>query len=706
MQGRVLHRWSLVVALLAFAGCLERRGDESTSGLKSGLASSDGALTASIQVNSWGAGYCANVTVTNTTRSNQSNWYVGIDLAGTTVTNIWSATLEASGSQQIASPLSYNAMIYTQSQADFGFCGSGSGKPTITSVGLAGEDAGTDAGVRDAGQGGDVDAGVDVDGGVDVDAGGPGKDAGAPDSGQGPVDAGGGSDGGSSGTPVYPLAGIRRLCRAEIEKAATALIGFSAADFAASLGADTRQAGFTRNSNERVGAVQAEALWNAADAFATQAVDQRLSQLAPCSSQDWEACAKTFIHSFAASAFRRTTTATEEADLLTVYRTGSTSPGESSSNRAYSNGIQLVISATLQSPSFLYATELGTSGSSGTTRLTGEEVATSLSLLLTGKPADDTLMAQGRSGTLDSAGGRESAARALLRPTGGSPSAEVRAQVERLVLEWVGADSIDTVAKNATIYPDWFTVRKDMLSESQQIVDAIVFSGDGRIASLLTTDTTYLTTALAQYYGVSGSGKVTQPSYRRGLVLAGAFVAANSYPDVTAPVKRGATVRRRLLCEELSPPTNLGTITVPEPDPTLTTRERFTAHSTSAACSGCHKKLDPPGFALEVFDTGGRYRSTENGKTIDASGDLIQTNGADGHFSNAVEMMQLLANATAVSQCFDRQLYRFASGRAGGDEEQTFFDFVKNRTSALQGSVIDVLIDYVQSDSFVIRRLQ
>jgi hypothetical protein len=718
MQGRVLHRWSLAVALLAFAGCLERRSDESTSGLKSGLASSDGALTASIQVNSWGAGYCANVTVTNTTSSNRSNWYVGIDLAGTTVTNLWSATLKASGSQQIASPVSYNVILYAQSQADFGFCGSGSGKPAITSVGLAGEDAGADAGIRDAGQGGGVDAGgsgkdagtpdsgqgpVDAGG---ADAGGPGKDAGASDSGQGSVDAGGVSDGGSSGTPVYSLAGIRRLCRAEIEKAATALVGVSAAELAASLGADTRQAGFTRNSNERVSAVQGEALWNAADALATQAVNQRLSQLAPCSSQAWETCAKTFIHSFAASAFRRTTTSAEEANLLTVYRTGSTSPSVSSASSAYSNGIQLVISAVLQSPSFLYATELGTSGSSGTTRLTGEEIATSLSLLLTGRPADDALMSQGRSGALDSAGGRESAARALLRPTSGSPSADVKAQVERLVLEWVGSDSIDTVAKDTTIYPDWYTVRKDMLSESQQIVDAIVFSGDGKISSLLTTDSTYLTTALAQYYGVSGSGKVTQPPYRRGLMLAGAFVAANSYPAVTAPVKRGATVRRRLLCEELSPPTNLGTITVPAPDPTLTTRERFTAHSSSAACSGCHKKLDPPGFALEVFDTGGRYRSTENGKTIDASGDLIQTNGADGHFSNAVEMMQLLANATAVSQCFDRQLYRFASGRAGGDEERTFFDFVKNRTSALQGSVIDVLIDYVQSDSFVIRRLQ
>lgn len=703
MQSRIPYRWHIAVGVLVLMACSEQGGDASTSDPKSSsesnLVSSSGALTADILVNGWGTGYCANVSVGNTTNSIKSNWYVEIDLAGTAVTNLWSAILTTNGSRRIASPMSYNATIYPGSTIVFGFCGVGTGTPTITAVGLRNQDAGQGGSSGDAGS----DAGRDA-----------GRDAGAPDSGQGggTGDAGGtgggsgSTDAGPDGATVYPLAGIRRLCRAEIERAATALVGISAADFASSLGNDSRQSGFSRNSNERIASVQAEALWNAADTLATQAVNQRLSQLAPCSSSAWETCAKTFIHGFAASAFRRTTTSAEDANLLTVYRTGSTTPSGVAASTAYSNGIQLVISAVLQMPSFLYATELGASGASGTTRLTGEELATSLSLLLTGKPATDALMSTGRSGGLDSAAGRDSAARTLLTPASGAPSAEVKTQVQRLVLEWIGADTVDTISKDATTFPAWFSIRKDMLSESQQIVDAILFSGDGTIASLLTTDTTYLTPALARFYGVSGSGKVTQPSYRRGLMLAGAFVSTNSYPSVTAPVKRGAMLRRRLLCEQLDPPTNLGTIVVPAPDPTLTTRERFSAHSSSTLCSGCHKKLDPPGFALESFDTAGRYRSTENGKIIDPSGDLIMTNGADGHFANAVDMMQLLAPSSVVAQCFERQLYRFASGRAGGNEEQTFIDFLKGRPSASQGRVIDMLIDYVQSDSFVIRRLQ
>jgi hypothetical protein len=282
----------------------------------------------------------------------------------------------------------------------------------------------------------------------------------------------------------------------------------------------------------------------------------------------------------------------------------------------------------------------------------------------------------------------------------------VKLQLERLVLEWIGADWVDTVAKDATQFPDWYVVRADMLAESRQIVDSVLVGGDGTIASLLTTPNTFLTPALAKYYGVSGSGAVTQPPYRRGLMLAGAFVTTNSYPLETAPVKRGAMLRKRLLCKEIPVPTNLGNITVPKADPTLTARERFTAHSTSAACAGCHKTLDPPGFAMEVFDTGGRYRTTENGKPIDPSGELLEAGDATGSFADGVELVTRVASATITAECFSRQLYRYASGRAGGPEEDNYLAFVHDRPSALHGQVVEQLIDYVQSDSFVVRRTQ
>jgi hypothetical protein len=50
-------------------------------------------------------------------------------------------------------------------------------------------------------------------------------------------------------------------------------------------------------------------------------------------------------------------------------------------------------------------------------------------------------------------------------------------------------------------------------------------------------------------------------------------------------------------------------------------------HRANPVCAGCHKVMDPIGFALESFDGVGRWRNTEEGAAIDTSGTLF--NGAE-----------------------------------------------------------------------------
>lgn len=494
-----------------------------------------------------------------------------------------------------------------------------------------------------------------------------------------------------AGPPVFVPAGIRRLSQTEAQVAAHLLLGVPTADFAAALGPDLRQSGFTRNADQRVGSVQADALWQATHTVANLAVTQRLAMLAPCTTSGGsEQCAQSFISSFATKAFRRALTPNEATGLLAVYRAGQ-------AGSTYAAGIELIITAVLQSASFLYITELG-QGGGPTTRLTGEEIATSLALLFTGAPASDELMAQARSGALDTARGRELAARALLT----TPAARV--QVERLLLEWQGSDAVADAPKDPGLFPEWPAVRADVAAESRAIIDDVMFAGDGTLRSLLSTAKTTVTPALATFYGLGLSGQVDQPSTRRGLLLAGGFSAANAHFNATAPVKRGALVRRKLLCQDLKLPTTPGlTIVVPAPDPTKTTRERFAAHSASPSCAGCHQLLDPIGFAMESFDAVGRFRTTENGKPIDTSGALVAAGDADGAFTDAAGMVALLANSKTVADCFQRQLFRFAAGRSGTEEERTFSDFVRARPSGQRGHVLELLVDYAQSESFVTR---
>ncbi len=489
--------------------------------------------------------------------------------------------------------------------------------------------------------------------------------------------------------PSYPAAGVRRLTRAEAVAAATALLGVEATALGDALGPDVRQGGYTRNADQRVGSVQADALWSAAEALAREAVAQRLQALAPCSSSAGSAsCAASFVSGFGAKAFRRSLSAGEAAGLVAVY-------GAAQPQGGHAAGVALVIQAVLQSASFLYVTELG-SGGSGPTRLTADELATQLALLMTGAPPPDELVARARAGELDGSEGRAAAARALLAAPAG------RAQVERLVLEWLSADDVGEAAKDEARFPRFSEVRGDMLAEARAMVDATL-DGDDRLQTLLSLETTVRSAALAGFYGEPGSGATGLPSYRRGLLTSGAFTAANAHPADTSPVKRGAVVRRRLLCQELPLPTGLGPIVVPAPDPSLTTRERFAVHSQSEACAGCHRLLDPIGFALESFDAAGRYRTTENGKPIDPSGELVGAGEVSGPFGDAVGLAQRLARSSDVGRCFARHVYRFASGRSGGDAERTFVDFARARQGVGPTRVAGLLVDYVASDTFLYR---
>jgi hypothetical protein len=73
-------------------------------------------------------------------------------------------------------------------------------------------------------------------------------------------------------------------------------------------------------------------------------------------------------------------------------------------------------------------------------------------------------------------------------------------------------------------------------------------------------------------------------------------------------------------------------------DKPLTMRERMEQHRSNPVCAGCHRLMDPLGFALENFTAVGRWRALENGNPVDAAGAL-----PDGTaFEGPVELRKLL----------------------------------------------------------------
>ena len=161
--------------------------------------------------------------------------------------------------------------------------------------------------------------------------------------------------------------------------------------------------------------------------------------------------------------------------------------------------------------------------------------------------------------------------------------------------------------------------------------------------------------------GESFTRVALNPKRRSGLLTRGAVLSLTTKPNMGDPVHRGLYIRERLLCTPLPPPPPDIVVVAPDPDPTLTTREQFAIHSSEPACEGCHKLVDPLGFGLESFDPLGRYRTLENSKSIDDSGEFVSTLDIDGPFEGSQALGERLGSNkfNAASS-----LMRYSNGRA------------------------------------------
>lgn len=111
---------------------------------------------------------------------------------------------------------------------------------------------------------------------------------------------------------------------------------------------------------------------------------------------------------------------------------------------------------------------------------------------------------------------------------------------------------------------------------------------------------------LATHYGIPG----VRGSQIRRVELANAHpcgrfsrrvsllkITANG--TTTSPVPRGAFATARLLGEEPDPPPPNVPAIEPDVRGAKTIREQLDKHRADATCASCHRKMDPPGFALE-----------------------------------------------------------------------------------------------------------
>lgn len=399
-------------------------------------------------------------------------------------------------------------------------------------------------------------------------------------------------------------------------------------------------------------------------------------------------CARTFIDQFAGRAFRRMTTADERDKLFSIYTAGKASDG------THAGGIRLVIEAVLQSPSFLYLSELGTAAGKRR-KLTPFELASKVSFFLRDSVPDEALWMAAQSGKLATPEGLSAEIDRLMK----LPA--VKANIGKMIQRLVQLDRIFDISKATTVKEFTPALKMSMYQETERFIDDVLWTGGGKLSDLLTSRKGFVDKTLAPIYGLkpptaSGMTEVLLPADQRaGILTQASVLTTEALPDESSVVHRGVFIVRELLCFNPPPPqaddlTQGEALKKAEP----TERGRSERRMAIARCSGCHSFFDPLGIAFENYDTLGRYRTT-----IATAGGAVPVNASwtfdlhdvQGPVANGVELSKKLAASKAVRDCMVRQFTSYAVGQRLDDDQACAAADISKKFEASDGSMVELV---------------
>ncbi|MFT3710833.1 MAG: DUF1592 domain-containing protein [Archangium sp.] len=421
--------------------------------------------------------------------------------------------------------------------------------------------------------------------------------------------------------------------------------------------------------------------------------DAHLARVLNCTS--WNdaasqaACRDSFFATTLRRLYRRTLTAEElerETARFAVRQT----------QVDFAGAVQLTLEAALQSPQFLYRPEVGA-------EFDGVARATRLSMLLWDSGPDDALMNAAESGDLTQAyQAKAQAVRMLNDPRAQRAMWNFHRQwlaLERLMLD-------EHSARTAEVDASWTAATQAAaLAETRRFVEHVMVD-EGTLSALLTSRRAWLDTETARLYGVTTSVSPDtelslDESKRSGILTRAAFLAGTSHRGATSPPIRGNSVNLHLLCRLPTPPPPGVNVTPPTPGTDmLTNRQLFEQRTSPGACAGCHRSLNGFGFGFEHYNAAAAWQDLEQGKAIDARGEIFGTD-IDRTFDGALELSAALAGSPAVHQCATQMWVRYALGRAPADVEAPWVTEVSDRFVAQGGDVKSLLLDVVTAPTFM-----
>ncbi len=363
------------------------------------------------------------------------------------------------------------------------------------------------------------------------------------------------------------------------------------------------------------------------------------------------------LRDFADRAYRRPATDQEVERLLSVAKK------RRSAGREPLGALKDALKVALCSPSFLYLDDRAADAADAKAqRLTQAAFASRLAYFLWSTMPDEELLGLARKGR-------------LFEPK------TLRAQVDRLLADpraeafyegftdsWLNLRDLGGMPPDRKDFAVYYekNLRPLMLTESRLFTRCLV-EENLSLTNYIDSDFTFVNKTLAQFYGfpeMSGYEfqKVSFKNRRRGGLLGQAGVLTVTANGIeTSPVMRGIWTLVNLFGTPPPPPPDDVEPLDPDIRGTTTIRDRLAKHRVTPACNGCHRKIDPPGFALENFDPIGRWRDRyDSRRPIDASGDLP----SGETFDDVVSLKKiLLGRQEQFARMLAGKLLTYGSGR-------------------------------------------
>jgi hypothetical protein len=292
--------------------------------------------------------------------------------------------------------------------------------------------------------------------------------------------------------------------------------------------------------------------------------------------------------------------------------------------------------------------------------------------------------------------------------------------------QWLELRRIAFTQPDKQLYPEFDMLLQDSMVEETRAYFSDMLRHDLSAGHVLKSDFLYVNAPLAALYGVPGIKgvdlqRVPLPagSVRGGFITQGSVLKVTANGTTTSPVTRGAWIMERILGKHVPPPPPGAGSIEPDVRGTTTVREQLDKHRSIESCAGCHRKIDPPGFALESFDVMGgwreRYRSLDKGEKVDQVvadrrvkyrlGLPVDTSGhlEDGAaFSNIREFRELLLkDQPQLARNLTERLFVYATGAGITFSDRAEVERVVAATAKSSHGLRSMIHEIIQSPLFL-----